>query len=133
MGIFKRKKKDNSLESEVISSDSDDIDYTFEVVGESFQRDHLVQLVKKHKAIEIGEIHTTAVLELEPTNDFDPNAVKVLVEGLQVGYIPKSLSETATEHIKSLGKTSLEVPARLGWDTDNPQPLIGVMLALDIF
>ena len=133
MGLFKRKKKVNSLQLEKVTSAADEIDYTFEVVGESFQRDHLVQLIKKHKAIEIGEIHTTAILELEPTNDFDPNAVKVLVEGLQVGYIPKSLSGTATEHIRGLGKTTLEVPARLGWDTDNPQPLIGVMLALDIF
>ena len=133
MGIFKRKKNAASLASTSEPVIENDVEYTFEVVGESFQRDHLVQLIKKHKAIEIGEIHTTDILELEPTNDFDPNAVKVLVEGLQVGYIPKSLSETATEYIKSLGKTTLEVPARLGWDTDNPQPLIGVMLALDIF
>ena len=133
MGIFKRQKKTNSLNSVEISQNTNGIDYTFEIVGESFQRDHLVQLIKKHKAIEVGEIYTTATLELEPSNDFDPNAVKVLVEGLQVGYIPKSFSESATDHIKSLGKTTLEVPARLGWDTDNPQPLIGVMLALNIF
>jgi hypothetical protein len=133
MGIFNRKKNNAPLDATSETANENEIEYTFEVVGESFQRDHLVQLVKKHKAIEVGEIYTTAVLELEPTNDFDPTAVKVLVEGMQVGYIPKSLSGTATEHIKGLGKTSLEVPARLGWDTDNPQPLIGVMLALDIF
>ena len=79
MGIFKRRKKTDSLNSIEISQNTNGIDYTFEVVGESFQRDHLIQLIKKHKAIDVGEIYTTATLELEPSNDFDPNAVKVYI------------------------------------------------------
>lgn len=60
--------------------------YNFDVVGKSFQRDHLIALLKKNKVIEIGQFQTQATLELEPKNDFDPNAVKVMVDGLQVGY-----------------------------------------------
>jgi hypothetical protein len=110
-----------------------DEEYTFDVVGESFQRDHLVQLIKKYKSIETGELYTTATLKLEPENPFDQTAVMVIIDDLQVGYIPKSQSEMMTDHIKSFGNTTLEVPARVGWDTDSPQPLVGVRLKIEGF
>ena len=110
----------------------DGIDYNYDVVGESFQRDHLTTLIRAHNAFESGEIYSTAVLELEPTNPFDPNAVKVVVEGTQVGYIPKFDSPAVTEMVKKSGKRSYEVPVRIGWDTNSPSPLIGVRLALTI-
>jgi hypothetical protein len=83
-----------------------------------------------HKAVETGSIFTSATLKLQSDNAFDPYAVMVIVEGLQVGYIAKSHSENMTKKIKSLGTQELEVPAHLGWDTDNPQPYIGVQLML---
>lgn len=121
----------------VISSSSsesapDGIDYNYDVVGESFQRDHLTALIRAHNAFESGEIYSTAVLELEPTNPFDPNAVKVVVEGTQVGYIPKFDSPAVTEMVKKSGKSSYEVPVRIGWDTNSPSPLIGVKLSLTV-
>ena len=108
-------------------------DYTFDVVGESFQRDHLVQLIKNHKSTDDGELYTTATLQLEPDNAFDPTAVKVIVEGMQVGYIPKSMSAEMTDYIKNKGSSTLDVPARIGWDTNSPQPLVGVRLKMDDF
>lgn len=110
----------------------DGIDYNYDVVGESFQRDHLTALIRAHNAFESGEIYSTAVLVLEPTNPFDPNAVKVVVEGTQVGYIPKLDSPAVTEMVKKSGKSSYEVPVRIGWDTSSPSPLIGVKLALTV-
>lgn len=110
----------------------DGIDYNYDVVGESFQRDHLTALIRAHNAFESGEIYSTAVLELEPTNPFDSNAVKVVVEGTQVGYIPKFDSPAVTEMVKKSGKSSYEVPVRIGWDTNSPSPLIGVKLALTV-
>jgi hypothetical protein len=118
------------LENEELENDEE---YTFDVVGESFQRDHLVQLIKKYKSIETGELYTTATLKLEPENPFDQTAVMVVIDDLQVGYIPKSQSEMMTDYIKSLGKATLEVPARVGWDTDSPQPLVGVRLKIEGF
>jgi hypothetical protein len=115
-----------------IVSKADDADYNYDVVGESFQRDHLTALIRAHSAFETGEIYSTAVLELEPTNPFDPNAVKVVVEGTQVGYIPKFDSPAVTEMVKKSGKSSYEVPVRIGWDTNSPSPLIGVRLALTL-
>jgi hypothetical protein len=115
-----------------IVSKADDSDYNYDVVGESFQRDHLTALIRAHNAFESGEIYSTAVLELEPTNPFDPNAVKVVVEGTQVGYIAKFDSPAVTEMVKKSGKSSYEVPVRIGWDTNSPSPLIGVKLALTV-
>ena len=114
------------------SEAADGIDYNYDVVGESFQRDHLTALIRAHNAFESGEIFSTAVLELEPTNPFDPTAVKVVVEGVHVGYIPKFDSPAVTEMIKKRGKKEIEVPVRIGFDTNSPEPLIGVKLALTI-
>ena len=114
------------------TSAPDGVEYNYGVVGESFQRDHLLALVRSHKAFDIGEIYTTATLEPEPTNEFDPTAVKVVVEGVQVGYIAKIESAAVTEMIAQSGKKDMKVPARIGFDANSPSPLIGVTLALTI-
>ena len=122
-------------EVEFVVSDqmsADDSEYNYGVVGESFQRDHLMALIRAHKAFETGEILTTAVLEPEPTNPFDPTAVKVVVEGVQVGYIAKFDSAAVTKMIEKSGKKSYEVPAKIGFDADSPAPLIGVRIALTV-
>ena len=109
-----------------------DDDYNYDVVGESFQRDHLTSLIRAHDAFNAGVIYSIAVLELEPTNSFDPYAVKVVVEGIQVGYIPKFDSPAVTKMIKESGKKVYEVPARIGFDSDSPSPPIGVRLTLTV-
>jgi hypothetical protein len=110
----------------------DDSEYNYGVVGESFQRDHLMALIRTHKAFETGEILATAVLEPEPTNPFDSTAVKVVIEGVQVGYIAKFDSAAVTKMIEKSGKKIYEVPAKIGFDADSPAPLIGVKIALTV-
>jgi hypothetical protein len=122
-----------SSEVDMEEEDSSESDYDFDVVGESFQRDHLVALLKKNKVIDVGQFQTQAMLELEPTNDFDPNAVKVMVDGLQVGYVPKTFSGDVTRMMNDKGVTEFEVPALLGWDNNNPMPAIGVKLDMGEF
>ena len=122
----------NSVLFDSGSQGFDDGEYTYEVVGESYQRDHLTALIRAHDAFDTGQIFSTAVLEMEPTNGFDSSAVKVVVEGTQVGYIPKFDSPAVTEMIKKSGKKVYEVPVRIGWDTNSPSPLIGVRLALTL-
>jgi hypothetical protein len=130
---FKKESSPNEIPVHVNEEVENEEEYTFDVVGESFQRDHLVQLIKKYKSIETGELYTSATLKLEPENVFDQTAVMVIIDDLQVGYIPKSQSEMMTDYIKSLGKSTLDVPARVGWDTDSPQPLVGVRLKMEGF
>jgi hypothetical protein len=126
----------NSVKDSVLfdsgSQGFDDSGYTYEVVGESYRRDNLTALIRAHKAFDTGQIFSTAVLEMEPKNEFDSSAVKVVVEGTQVGYIPKFDSPAVTEMIKRSGKKVYEVPVRIGWDTNSPAPLIGVRLALTL-
>ena len=138
MGIFDNLfgSKGENFESsavDMVEEDYVESGYNFDVVGESFQRDHLVALLKKNKVIEVGEFATSAMLELEPTNDFDPNAVKVMVDGLQVGYVPKTFSGDVTRMMNDKGVTEFEVPALLGWDNNNPMPAIGVRLDMGEF
>ena len=138
MGIFDNLfgSKSENLDSSAVDMGEEDYvesGYNFDVVGESFQRDHLVALLKKNKVIEVGEFATSAMLELEPTNDFDPNAVKVMVDGLQVGYVPKTFSGDVTRMMNDKGVTEFEVPALLGWDNNNPMPAIGVKLDMGEF
>jgi capsid portal protein len=116
-----------------IEEDVTDEEYTFDVVGESFQRDHLVQIIKNTKSADLGEIYTTATLKLEPENPFDSSAVMVIINDLHVGYIPKSQSGMMTDYIQAKGGNTLEVPARIGWDTESPQPLVGVRLKIEDF
>ena len=112
--------------------DEDSSEYNYEVVGESFQRDHLLALIRAHKAFDTGEILATATLEPEPTNEFDPTAVKVVIEGVQVGYIPKYDSPAVTRMISKSGKKGMEVAAKIGFDSSSPQPLIGVKISLTV-
>ena len=113
-------------------SNTDNSDYNYDVVGESFQRDHLLALIRSHEAFNTGEILATAVLEPEPKNEFDPTAVKVVVEGVQVGYIAKFDSAAVTKMIEKSGKRVYEVPAKIGFDANSPSPLIGVKIALTV-
>ena len=92
-----------------------------------------MQLIKKHNLTDSGELYTTATLKLEPENAFDPTAVMVVIEDLQVGYIPKSFSPAMTDYIKAKGGKTLQVPARVGWDKESPQPLVGVRLKMEDF
>jgi hypothetical protein len=57
----------------------------------------------------------------------------VIIDDLQVGYVPKSQSGMMTDYIKSKGGNTLQVPARVGWDTESPQPLVGVRLKIEGF
>jgi hypothetical protein len=139
MGLFRNYFKKSAATTHQISpelsatTDGNEEEYTFDVVGESFQRDHLVQLIKIHNLADFGELYTTATLKLEPENVFDPTAVMVIIEDLQVGYIPKSMSAQMSDYIQAQGGNTLQVPARIGWDTDSPQPLVGVRLKMADF
>jgi len=102
--------------------------YTFEIVGESYKRDKLLSIIEKHNAFQIGELELEAVLKMESDNKFDPTAVSVTIEGKPVGYVPSDLSMDVTSYMDDLNVTAMKVKARIGWDTSNPDPAIGVRL-----
>jgi hypothetical protein len=102
--------------------------YSFEIVGESYKRDKLLSIIEKHNAFQLGELELEAVLKMESDNKFDPMAVVVTIEGKPVGYVPSDLSMDVTSYMDDLNVSSMKVKARIGWDTSNPDPAIGVRL-----
>ena len=62
-----------------------------EVVGESFYEDNFHAVTRGKKRGSNG-IDVVAVLEAEPTNPYDSNAVAVKVDGLKVGHLSKHMA-----------------------------------------
>lgn len=105
--------------------------YNYDIVGESYRRENLLEIINNHDAISIGKLHVEAILDPEPSNPFDENAVKVLIDGKHVGYIPKSDSKRVSNLISESGLDSMKVKARIGWDKNQTTQFIGVKIALD--
>jgi len=47
------------------------------------------------------------VLERDPANPYDPNAVKVIARGEHVGFVPKALAALLAKDMAEMGKESL--------------------------
>ena len=102
--------------------------YSFEIVGESYKRDKLLSIIQKHNAFSAGEIELEAVLKMEADNKFDSTAVAVFIENKPVGYVPSDYSLDVTTYLDDRNLSAIKVKARIGWDTSNPDPAIGVRL-----
>lgn len=64
-----------------------DWDYNVKVAGVKFRQEELGKLYDEDwNQIKI-------ILEPEPTNEYDPNAVKILANGIHIGYIPAMVAE----------------------------------------
>ncbi len=93
--------------NEAVYLDDDDGEW-IEVVGESRYRENLYSIFGRH---EDGiEEDAEAVLVREPDNRHDPNAVRVDIAGLTVGYLSRNM---APEVHACLIDGTLKVPARV--------------------
>ena len=133
MGLFGKKQPPAEVVMYLIDECTE---YDFDIVGESRCRDHLRACIRQapQEARELGEIATLAQLVFEPTNEFDPNAIQVWINNGRVGYIAKADNVSMGEVIREAyarGATRVLAAARIGWDSDSSDPLIGVRLALD--
>lgn len=63
-----------------------------DVVGESYRSDEIRALFPRQMGPNDREVVGVAQLLPEPTNRFDPTAVKVVVAGRHVGYLPKDMA-----------------------------------------
>lgn len=78
--------------------------HLLEVVGESNYQEALKGLAGGRKREEGVEIHTTATLVPEPSNPYDPNAIKVQIDGKLVGYIPRQVAKVLQPIIQKLAE-----------------------------
>jgi len=76
-------------------------DDRLDVVGESFHREALRRVASLTH--EDGQPRQyVAALEPEPTNSYDRNAIKVVIEGEHVGYVPREFASLLAEPIARL-------------------------------
>ncbi len=129
-GIGEYQKRVFASEEEALEDDWYDFaePYSFEIVGESYKRDKLLSIIQKHNAFSAGEIELDAVLKMEADNKFDSTAVAVFIENKPVGYVPSDYSLDVTTYLDDRSLSAIKVKARIGWDTSNPDPAIGVRL-----
>jgi hypothetical protein len=100
-----------------------------EVVGESR---YFRELRKLAGATSTGERETTAVLVPEPDNKYDPNAIRVSIEGHMVGYLPREVAESYQAPLRSVnhaGQTAACL-ARLWWSRERDDFIASVSLDL---
>lgn len=71
----------------------------------------------------------TVALEREPTNEYDPNAIKVLINGEHWGYIPKSMNEFMAQ-LMDLGQSFQATIASIS-PSSNPGIYINVEQEMD--
>lgn len=100
------------------------------VAGESHYQDALRQITGKGE----GSVRQDATAHLipEPENPYDPNAVRVEIDGMKVGYLPRAL---AGEYGALLGPIAARArvaacEALIAGGRDDDSSTIGVFLRL---
>jgi hypothetical protein len=106
--------------------------FPMEVVGESNYQDALVAICGAHTRVgHDGEYD--ALLECEPTNPYDANAILVRIRGHKIGYLPREQTERVGEQMREASlKTALcSARVRGGWRTNQyDEGHYGVRLAI---
>lgn len=93
--------------------------------------DDLDELENAPESVEPDHPTFAASLIREPTNKHDPNAVKVVIDGKQVGYLPRAEAKIYTAVFKKLklpADTILNIPARIYGGYNPKKPDYGVWL-----
>lgn len=98
-----------------------------EVVGESFYQDNLERTIRKHGRL------VEAILMPEPENEYDSNAVAVLVDGLKVGHLSREVAVMYQSGITRLMTRTGKSVAAAGEITggDQGRPTYGIRLTHD--
>lgn len=93
--------------------------FPMEVVGESNYQPALVSICGSHTR-EGHDGEYEAIIELEPSNRYDPNAVKVMIKGKTVGYLPREQAKRVGGQLDEAGSAAARCRARIrgGWRTN---------------
>ncbi len=80
------------------------------------------------RKVDFKSISPSSVVKIvpEPTNYYDPNALKVIIDGAHVGYIKRSLASTLAPIIAAGAVVKGKVKAVVGWNKKNQ----GIILRL---
>lgn len=86
-----------------------------EVEGEAYRRAEIARLFRAIGRDEGGVTMQQAHLIPEPSNQFDRNAVKVVIRGNHVGYVPADFSARVASACRSLPRGSVAVVSARVW------------------
>ncbi|HYO65152.1 MAG TPA: HIRAN domain-containing protein [Archangium sp.] len=90
-----------------------------EVVGESNYQEALIAICGRHTR-HSQHLEFDAVIEVEPTNAYDPNAIVVKIAGHKVGYLPREQAARISGQMREEGLSAATCGARVlgGWRTN---------------
>ncbi|RAZ83415.1 HIRAN domain-containing protein [Cereibacter johrii] len=93
--------------------------FPLKAVGESYYADALEKICGRYTRYGT-DLEVDAVLQREPDNPHDANAVAVLIDGLKVGHLPRDQAARVGYQMRSIGLTSARCAARIrgGWRTN---------------
>lgn len=117
-------------EIEVVILDGDD---DLDVVGESYRQDALWKIVGGKSSERIRK-EVIGYLVPEPNNVYDPNAIGVWIQGLQVGFIAKELAREIIDDVHILMESNHGTHIGLrgvvagGGERDDGPGMLGVFL-----
>lgn len=106
--------------------------FPFNIAGESNYQDALEEIASGYRR-DSQAVLVTALVMLDPENRYDPNAVRVEIEGQTVGYIPKIKAKLIGEMMQAQGvrAATVEAQVRGGWRTNqHDQGHFGVRLKM---
>lgn len=106
--------------------------FPMQVVGESNYQAALIAICGHHTRHGYEGEHV-ALIEREPSNSYDPNAIRVMIEGRKVGYLSREQAVRVGEQMILAGLTRSACAARVrgGWRTNqHDEGHYGVGLAI---
>ena len=74
---------------------------TFKVAGISHYKDDIIKNFLSEDDDEFDYESSSVELIPEPENEHDPNAIKVIVDGIKIGYVPKELTSFVRDTLES--------------------------------
>lgn len=86
-----------------------------EVSGESYYRDSVGKIFRGLERTEGGVTMQTAHLAHEPNNKYDRNAVRVVVQGHQVGHVPQESSAAIARLCGAVGRGNVATVSARIW------------------
>lgn len=103
----------------------DELDLSSLVIkGQNHYRGNIVSLFAAHSEGLLQELEIDGILEPEPTNAHDPNAVILRVHGYVIGYV----AQQNAPFVKSKIGTGIKTRCKILWNRDPETPIMSVVI-----
>lgn len=94
------------------------------IKGQNHYRGNIVSLFAAHSEGLQQELDIDGILEPEPTNAHDPNAVILRVHGYVIGYIAQQHASL----VKGKIGTGIKARCKILWNRDPETPIVSVVI-----